>query len=1030
MDTGNTAVSYDVRYSTAVIDDGNFADATPVAQTLTPKAPGETETLVVDELVPATTYYFAVKSKDNADLVSDLSNVVTAETLIPDTTPPAAIADLQATDVHTRRLTVTWTAPADPDNGAASTYDIRVSTSPIDAGNFADATAVPQTLTPQIAGSAESLLIDGLAPGTTYYFAIKSADDPTRTTDGIANVSQLSNVLNQATLPAPTAPPAAIDDLAVTGDDAFSAALGWTAVADANNMPAVRYDIRYSTSEITDANWSAATAVLNAPAPQLPGTTETFTVQALQPDTTYYFAIKVTDEENNTSALSNVATVTTALLPPLPLVTTVQIIEKAGVTTANYPITLSMIFKKGDVPSNVIARVDGKALATQTDAKVHYDNGSVKHALVSFILPTLQANSEITVEFLAGGTNCNTTWMTRDQLLSTDIEANMAVTIAGQTSNVSARQILANMPQPQYWMKGSITTEFIVRDWNTNVANQLNVSYRVRVYATTGQIRVSTVVENCWINARGNITYDFALSLGLADPQVVFSKTDFTQWRNARWHRIFWMGSQPAEIQVKYNLPYMMSTGLLPQYDTSLVVPESTIAGAYTGWLNSAHDIMDHSIICLYFPTTGGRQEIGMYPTWAARYLLSMDNRMREITLNLGDLSGSIPIHFRETDPARSFYQHPLSVDDRPTLWISNPTWHYIAEADRLPDPIGDMTTPWAVDGAHQASFAYIPYLATGDLYYLEEMYFWASYDILNSDAGYRGADLGLIQEQVRGEAWEFRNLVDAASLAPDNDLERPYLIEKANNSITAWKQQYLPHTEGVVRTWGKSAADYREDGTTMDFSVASTKCAPWQDDFMLMSLSHAKDIGFDTGNLIDWLGTSLIGRFTDHPGWNRFRAAPYMMAADGIDPDTGAPAPFATWADVNNGWTDKVGALSYDNQEHSDGYLYIAHGALADVQHLTGGRAALTWLNATLQHQDILAASPTFAFVPRPDTRVPGDINGDGYVNVGDLQSLVAAWNSNAATPSQNWNASADQNDDGYINVGDLQILIANWGQ
>ena len=41
-----------------------------------------------------------------------------------------------------------------------------------------------------------------------------------------------------------------------------------------------------------------------------------------------------------------------------------------------------------------------------------------------------------------------------------------------------------------------------------------------------------------------------------------------------------------------------------------------------------------------------------------------------------------------------------------------------------------------------------------------------------------------------------------------------------------------------------------------------------------------------------------------------------------------------------------------------------------------------------------------------------------------------MAAWNGNAATPSENWNASADLNDDGYINVGDLQILIANWGQ
>ncbi len=67
-------------------------------------------------------------------------------------------------------------------------------------------------------------------------------------------------------------------------------------------------------------------------------------------------------------------------------------------------------------------------------------------------------------------------------------------------------------------------------------------------------------------------------------------------------------------------------------------------------------------------------------------------------------------------------------------------------------------------------------------------------------------------------------------------------------------------------------------------------------------------------------------------------------------------------------------------------------------------------------------------AFGPAP--RTAGDINGDGYVNVGDLQSLVAAWGSHAGSPTDTgWDADADLNDDGHVNVGDLQLLIANWG-
>ena len=31
---------------------------------------------------------------------------------------------------------------------------------------------------------------------------------------------------------------------------------------------------------------------------------------------------------------------------------------------------------------------------------------------------------------------------------------------------------------------------------------------------------------------------------------------------------------------------------------------------------------------------------------------------------------------------------------------------------------------------------------------------------------------------------------------------------------------------------------------------------------------------------------------------------------------------------------------------------------------------------------------------------------------------------------PSSNWNAAADCNSDGYVNVGDLQLLVAHWGE
>jgi hypothetical protein len=71
------------------------------------------------------------------------------------------------------------------------------------------------------------------------------------------------------------------------------------------------YDIRYSTSPITNASWNNATAVTGEPAPEVAGTPQSFVIRNLNRQAFYYFAIKAIDDGGNTSALSNVPTVTT-----------------------------------------------------------------------------------------------------------------------------------------------------------------------------------------------------------------------------------------------------------------------------------------------------------------------------------------------------------------------------------------------------------------------------------------------------------------------------------------------------------------------------------------------------------------------------------------------------------------------------------------------------------------------------------------------------------------------------------------------
>lgn len=114
-------------------------------------------------------------------------------------------------------------------------------------------------------------------------------------------------------------PPAAVDDLTVVGDPTSSTiALEWTATGDdGTSGTAYRYDIRYLADvPITEQNWDTATQASNEPTPQPSGSPETYEVTGLSQQTTYYVALKVRDEANNWSGISNVPSATTAAAQP------------------------------------------------------------------------------------------------------------------------------------------------------------------------------------------------------------------------------------------------------------------------------------------------------------------------------------------------------------------------------------------------------------------------------------------------------------------------------------------------------------------------------------------------------------------------------------------------------------------------------------------------------------------------------------------------------------------------------------------
>lgn len=106
-----------------------------------------------------------------------------------DMTAPASIMDLIATTgTNAGEVDLRWTAPGDDGSiGTATAYVVRYADSPIVSEfGWLAATDVDGEPVPQPAGSAENMTVSRLAPGETYYFAIKTEDE-------VPNTSNLSN---------------------------------------------------------------------------------------------------------------------------------------------------------------------------------------------------------------------------------------------------------------------------------------------------------------------------------------------------------------------------------------------------------------------------------------------------------------------------------------------------------------------------------------------------------------------------------------------------------------------------------------------------------------------------------------------------------------------------------------------------------------------------------------------------------------------------------------------------------------------
>jgi len=638
-------------------------------------------------------------------------------------------------------------------------------------------------------------------------------------------------------------------------------------------------------------------------------------------------------------------------------ITSLTLYEVDSTASVNYPLSFGHPFAQGDVDSSISVSVDGTPVTTQFDVKRHWPDGSIKFGIVSIVIPSISTGDTVTLSISASTTTNNTGHMTKAQILAEDVESVINLTglsDSGYSGNLSASfyGAIDSLTTMEYWMQGAVCTEVLARQ---NLNNSLNAKWEARFYPGTDYgVRISNVIENVEGEYRGNVTYSASIDTGTSSStSTAYSKSSFQHNFCSRWRKVLWVGPEPPEVELHYDLSYLISTGSVMNYDTSLTVSESVMAARYATWLAADTDIMGNGSILLSFPTTGGREDIGILPAWSARYLLSMDNRMREIVLGNGELSGGIPMHYRESASGNAHYGLPISVDDRPTISTKEPDCTNEGDvADRLPAGIGTLTTPWTVDRAHMPSLAYLPYLITGDYFFYEELMYWGHY-VISREAWERLTSTGIIADQIRGEAWAGRTLANAAAFALDGSAEREYLTQKLSNNIVAWhaEQDDYPLDYWDISPYAST------DGLTADVQLGTS---PWQEDFVLLSLTHMDNLGFSSRQIIDWYHTFHVNRCT-HPDFNHFNAAAYRFPAqytDGTYPQT--------WAQANASYIDQPTSLGDPYWPYS--YQFVAMAAMSCLTGYPNGQAGYNFYVANVTNQSLLNDDPTWAFIPSVD--------------------------------------------------------------
>lgn len=773
--------------------------------------------------------------------------------------------------------------------------------------------------------------------------------------------------------------------------------------------------------------------------------------------------------------------------PLFAAIDSITITELAGVTTKDYPVQLGRAFVEGEITNYPAAVLNGAALTTQADVKNRWPGGSVKFAILTFLIPSLGANSTVTVEFKNQPTGNNIGYLDDTAMLAQNYDFDARLELTNGTTQVASARAMLSAHAYSYWLQGSVATSVVLADHSGSRSFDIgfdnNKSFRPIFHATfwpgINRVRIRFIGENANTEALQDITYALALKIGAALPSTVYTHPSFTHRAATRWTRDrgnqpgqtwpvrtpggnitvekeIWIGGAPPPIQINHNLAYLTATKAVYNYDTSIQVPEAAIANVYAEYARSAKDINDPGSMTTAMGSAGGRYDIGPFDSWSMFYLYSGDVRMREVSFRNADLAGGYSDHYREGKTDRNITRTALrgcayacdsngtgkilSVTGRPTVRTMQSYWSTAQVSDRIL-PVGTVAdpSPWVVSATHLQEYQAVPYILSGDFWYLEELQFLASWAITWQPAtgswgrgtnGWEGAQTNDVEPRV--VAWTIRTRAHAAYFSPDNTAEKSYFetglkdafadmegehnitgtalyndpffrtiwnFGKARNANINYSAEGSPAAWNAFDHGAPSASWCQYDKTNADGSGSpASDCAdtysmqsPWMTYYTIVGLGRAKELGYASDAMLTYMSGYLNGMLTN-PNYNPWLIGEYHVSTLKNSPRRW----YSSWAEVKATYLEPTRSRANFLQGVTpDAYPYYAFAAASYTADKANGAAAWSWLNTNVRRVGGgIEMNPTWAILPRSAVVAPPanpcDLDGSGTVDLGDVQIAI----------------------------------------